>query len=491
MRRSLGFVIGSVSLILVGVVVGFIITANTSLAPVSVAQEPTSLPIPSNPHMGQSPFVAVAKEVLPGVVSVQTEHTVTAASDPFDEMFREFFGRPRSQDQRGQQQEYEVPASASGFIFDSDGYIMTNNHVVRGADNITVTLMDGREFPATVVGQDPNTDVAVMKIDATGLPALSMGDSDKLEVGDWAIAVGNPLELEGTVTVGVISAMGRVDLNIQGGAPLYQDFIQTDAAINFGNSGGPLVNIQGQVIGMNTAINAQATGIGFAIPVNLAESVAQALIAEGKVVRGYLGVRPQEITQALAEANNLKSTEGVIIASVEPDTPAAKAGLQSGDVVTQFDKTKITDVAQFRRIVASVEPGREVHITVIRDGKEMTLTATLEERRDTFAASEEGQQQAGEPEYYGLEVVNLNNPMLSDVEINATEGVFVVSVKPRSPAAQAGIASGDVIQKIDDRPAKNMDDYQAIMKDLEGRTKAIAVLIERGGYTHFVAIKPE
>ncbi|MBN2565533.1 MAG: Do family serine endopeptidase [Candidatus Eisenbacteria bacterium] len=493
MGRSLGWLMGSITLIVVGVILGFAITANMTLAPVSVAQDGSSILVGSDDSSirPRSPFIKVAQEVLPAVVSVDTKRTIRRSSDPFEDMFRQFFGRPRSDGQDDQQyREYEVPGSASGFIFEKTGYIMTNNHVVNGADDIEVTLMDGREFKATIVGQDPNTDVAVIKIEGENLPTVRLGDSDGLMVGDWAIAVGNPLDLKGTVTVGVISAMGRVDLMIQGGGPLYQNFIQTDASINFGNSGGPLVNIDAEVIGVNTAINASANGIGFAIPINLADSVAEALIAEGKVVRGFLGVRPQEITRDLAEARNLQSTEGVIIASVESDTPASKAGLEPGDVVTQFGDTRITDVPQFRRIVASIPPGEKVRVTVIRDGRERTLTAELEERRDTFAAEEE---QAGEDEtqWYGLDVVGLNDPMIADAQIDATEGVFVVSVESGSPASDAGIISGDIILKIDDRTVKNIGDYRTIMRDLEGRTKAIAVLIERDKFTHFVAIKPE
>jgi Do/DeqQ family serine protease len=491
MGRSLGWISGSIALVLMGVIVGFIITANTGLAPVSVAQEGagsgTTFWSGDATANGRSPFIGVAQEVLPAVVSVDTKRTIRRSTDPFDEMFRRFFGRPRS-DEEPDYREFEVPGSASGFIFDEEGHILTNNHVVRGASEIEVTLSDGREFDATIVGQDPNTDVAVIKIEGERLPTVRLGDSDGLMVGDWAIAIGNPLDLEGTVTVGVISAMGRVDLNIAGGAPLYQDFIQTDASINFGNSGGPLVNIDGEVIGVNTAINASASGIGFAIPINLAESVAQALIAEGKVVRGFLGVRPQEITLDLAEARNLDSTEGVIIASVEPETPASKAGIEPGDVVTEFAGVRITDVPQFRRIVAGVMPGEEVRVTLIRDGRSMTLTAELEERRDTFVATEE---EEGEAKWFGLDVVGLNDPMLSDVEIDAEEGVFVVSVESGSPAADANIISGDVILKIDDRRVENLSDYRRIMEDLEGRTKAIAVLIQRDRFTHFVAIKPE
>ncbi|MFH1865063.1 MAG: Do family serine endopeptidase [Candidatus Eisenbacteria bacterium] len=492
MGRSLGWVTGGITLILVGVILGVVITASTNLAPVSVAQvgSPTGSAAATF-TVGRSPFTAVADEVLPAVVSVDTKRTVRRSADPFGDMFRDMFGdRGRSGGDEQNYREYEVPGSASGFIFDAAGYIMTNNHVVRGASEIEVTLSDGREFVATVVGQDPNTDLAVIKIDGDNLPVLRLGDSDKIRVGDWAIAVGNPLDLEGTVTVGVVSAKGRVDLNIQGGAPLYQDFIQTDASINFGNSGGPLVNIEGEVIGINSAVNAQADGIGFAIPINLAKHVSDALIADGKVVRGFLGVRPQEITRELAEASDLGDAKGIIIASVETGTPADKAGIKPGDVVTSFAGTPITGVAQFRGVVAGVTPGDKVEVRIVRDGHAKVLTAVLEERRDTFVADEPAEEEE-ETTWFGLDVVELDDPMLAELEIPAEVGVFVISVEGGSPSEDAGMAPGDVIVRIGDRDVENMDDYRSIMKDLEGREKAIAVMIQRDQFTHFVAIKPE
>ena len=340
MKRTAGFWFGGVALIIVGFVVGVVMTANCDLTPASNAQEDTGATlVPSVQMPVASPFVAVADAVLPAVVSVDTKRTVRRGTDPFSDMFREFFGeewyRRRFGDEDSERyREYEVPGSASGFIYDRDGYILTNNHVVDGADEIEVALSDGREFSAEIVGQDPSTDIAVIKIDGDDLPTVNLGDSDDMRVGDWAIAVGNPLELEGTVTVGVISAKGRTDLNIRGGAPLYQDFIQTDASINFGNSGGPLVNIEGEVVGVNTAINASANGIGFAIPINLARNVAESLVSQGKVVRGYLGVVPQEITPELAEARDLQSTGGIMIANVQEDTPAHDAGLEAGKRTT-------------------------------------------------------------------------------------------------------------------------------------------------------------
>ena len=498
MGRSLGWVASGITLVVVGVILGVVITASTDFAPVSIAQEGSSSGVSSSAVIGsyaqlstgRSPFSAVAEEVLPAVVSVDTKRTVRRSADPFNDMFRDLFGdRGRGSGDERQYKEYEVPGSASGFIFDEAGYIMTNNHVVKGANEIEVTLTDGREFVATVVGQDPNTDIAVIKIKGQDLPSLRLGDSDDLHVGDWAIAVGNPLDLEGTVTVGVISAKGRADLNIRGGAPLYQDFIQTDASINFGNSGGPLVNIKGEVIGVNSAVNAQADGIGFAIPINLARDVANALISDGKVVRGFLGVRPQEITRELAEANDLGDTEGIIIASVESDTPADKAGIEAGDVITAFDGASITSVTQFRRVVAGVTPGEKVEVRIVRDGRAKVLTAVLEERRDTFVAEEP--EEEDETRWFGLDIVELDDPMLDDIDIVADDGVFVIDVERGSPAEDAGIAPGDVILRVGDRSVEDLDDYRDIMRALESREKAIAVMVQRGEYTHFVAIKPE
>jgi len=498
MGRSLGWVTGGITLVAVGLILGVVITASTNFGPVSSAEDGAVSELPSGTvtgsyaslAMGRSPFSAVAEEVLPAVVSVDTKRTVRRSTDPFGDMFRDMFGdRGRGGDDEQNYREFEVPGSASGFIFDAAGYIMTNNHVVMGANEVEVTLTDGREFKATVIGQDPNTDIAVIKIEGDDLPWLRLGDSDDLRVGDWAIAVGNPLDLEGTVTVGVISAKGRVNLNIRGGAPLYQDFIQTDASINFGNSGGPLVNIEGEVIGVNSAVNAQADGIGFAIPINLAKGVSDALITEGKVVRGFLGVRPQEITRELAEASDLGDTEGVIISSVEPDTPADKAGIKPGDVITDFADVAITSVAQFRRVVASVTPGDEVKVGVVRDGQAKVLTAVLEERRDTFVAEEP--EEEDETRWFGLGVVGLDDPMVADIDIAADEGVLVVDVESGSPAEDAGIAPGDVILRVAGSSVEDLADYRDVMRDLEGRKKAIKVMVQRAEYTHFVAIKPE
>ena len=511
MRSSAGWIGGGVVLVLAGLILGVLITANYGWQPPSIAQEARignetesgRVAMESSPIAGgfESPFVKVAEEVLPAVVSVDVKQTVTRSGhDPFADMFREFFGdrwyRERYGD-RGEQREFEIPSSGSGFIFDERGYVMTNNHVVRDADEIEITLDDGRSFVGEVVGQDPSTDVAVIKIEGRDLPTVRLGDSDALRVGDWAIAVGNPLQLKGTVTVGVVSALGRTDLNIRGGAPLYQNFIQTDASINFGNSGGPLVNIRGEVIGVNSAINPSADGIGFAIPVNLARHVAEALINDGKVVRGYLGVIPQEITPDLAEARDLGDVEGILIASVEDGTPADEAGLEPGDVLVEFAGVTVTNVSQFRMAVAAVAPGEEIDMEILREGRAKTLYATLQERPDALAAAPvlEDEPEEEATRWLGIEVVSLDDPdareMSREFGIEAESGVLVVDIEMGSPAADAGLLVGDVIVSISDREVGSLRDFRRIRDDLEDHDRAIAFMVQRGAYTYFVAIRPE
>src|SRR5262249_13390358 len=271
---------------------------------------------------------------------------------PQEQLFRRFFG-----DDTPKRPQFR-PSSGSGFIIDTQGHVLTNNHVVRDADQITVTLNDKRQFKAKVVGTDPETDVAVVKIDAGDLPTLPLGDSDDLRVGDWAIAIGNPLgELRGSVTVGVISAQGRSNLNIFGGTPGFQDFIQTDASINFGNSGGPLCNIRGEAIGINTAINPSGQGIGFAIPINLPNAVADQLVAHGSVKGAQMGVMLAELTPDIAEGFGLDTQDGVLISNVMKDSPAEKAGLKRNDVIVEFDGKPVSDMQKFRIRVADTDIG--------------------------------------------------------------------------------------------------------------------------------------
>ncbi len=302
-------------LLVVGIVVGFILAGEWNLSPQSIAKEnPT--PVVS---ALESPFTQIADRTLPAVVSIESKRKIDAGSGqsfegPYGDFFRRLFpDQPQGQGQPHPQM--KIPSSGSGFIIDSGGHILTNNHVVRDASDITVTLSDHRKFKAKVVGADPSTDVAIILIEGAGpLPVVPLGDSDEIRIGDWAIAIGNALgELDGTLTVGVVSAKGRSNLSIVGGSPAYQYFIQTDASINFGNSGGPLLNIRGEAIGINTAINPSGEGIGFAIPINLAKNIAKQLIASGKVTRGYLGIMPQELTPELAETWGIRNTKGILV----------------------------------------------------------------------------------------------------------------------------------------------------------------------------------
>ncbi len=493
MKSSAGWLIGGIVLVLLGVVVGVLITASANLSPVSIAQELSGREVEVSGRpvtaFGESPFVAVVDEVMPAVVSVDTKRTIRRSSDPFEEMWRQFFGETPGRGQRSPQyEEYEVPGSASGFIFDRDGYILTNNHVVRGADEIEVTLADGREFSAEIIGQDPSTDIAVVRIEGDDLPFVRLGDSEDTKVGSWAIAIGNPLSLQGTVTVGVVSALGRANLNISGGAPVYQDFIQTDASINFGNSGGPLCNIRGEVIGVNAATNVSAEGIGFAIPINLARDVAEALMADGRVVRGYLGVVPQDITRDLAEATGLDDTRGVLIASVEGDTPAADAGLQAGDVVIELNGVEIDDASHFRRVVAEVEPGERARMKILRAGDITTKTATLVERPTTDEDVEETPVE--EEIWLGLDVASIDDPLAGEFDIQARSGVLVVSVERGSEASDAGITAGDVIVRIGDIEVDDLGDYRRAVAEYKEVEKAVAIMVQRGEHTYFVAVRP-
>ena len=493
MKSSAGWLVGGIVLILLGVVVGVLITASTNLSPVSVAQETSDRALEVAAEtitaFGESPFVAVADEVMPAVVSVDTKRTIRRSSDPFEDMWRQFFGEtPRRGQRTPRYEEYEVPGSASGFIFDRDGYILTNNHVVRGADEIEVTLADGREFTAEIVGQDPSTDIAVIKIEGDELPYVRLGDSDATKVGSWAIAIGNPLSLEGTVTVGVVSALGRANLNISGGAPVYQDFIQTDASINFGNSGGPLCNIRGEVIGVNAATNVSAEGIGFAIPINLAREVAESLMSDGRVVRGYLGVVPQDITRDLAEATGLDDTRGVLIASVEGDTPAADAGLQAGDVVIELNGVEVDNATHFRRVVAAIEPGERARMKIMRAGDITTKTATLVERPATDDATDETPVE--DEIWLGLDVASVDGPLADEFEVQARSGVLVVGVERGSESADAGITAGDVIVRIGDIGIDDLGDYRRAVNEYKEHEKAIAIMVQRGAHTYFVAVRP-
>ncbi|MBN1636701.1 MAG: DegQ family serine endoprotease [Deltaproteobacteria bacterium] len=435
-------------------------------------------------------FASVAKEVSPAVVFIKVEKTLTSSPSfrsgpPFDdEFFRRFFGEPMpGQPENMPQRKRQVVGQGSGFIISPDGYILTNNHVVGEADKVTVKLLDGREFTAETVGVDPPTDVAVIKIDAKNLPVLPLGDSDKLEVGEWVLAVGNPFGLSHTLTAGIVSAKGRSSIGITD----YEDYIQTDAAINPGNSGGPLINLEGQAVGINTAIFSRSggyMGIGFAIPVKLAQTIYSQLVDHGSVTRGYLGIMIQNLTPELAKSFGIDDTKGVIISQVMPDTPAEKAGLKQGDVIVKFEGESVDMVGPFRNKVALIAPGTSVDITVIRDGKEMAFRVKIEKM-----SSEEVQTSKAEPdtlEKLGLTVMTLTEEMAERYGYEDEQGVVVTEVESGSAAASAGIRPGVLIQEVNRDQVRNLKEFELSIE--KNGKKPILMLVKDKRGSRYIAL---
>jgi len=404
-------------------------------------------------------FTRVAKQAVPAVVFITVEKRVETRqqdmrfNDPFG-----FFGFPRP----SQPRQHVLKGQGSGFIITKDGYILTNNHVVGDADTITVKLNDGREFEAKQVGADPKSEVAVIKIDVEGdLPVLEVGDSSSLEMGEWVIAVGNPFGLSETVTVGVVSAVGRNNIGIAE----YEDFIQTDADINPGNSGGPLLNIDGEVIGINTAIYSQSggsVGIGFAIPIDLAVVIKDQLVAYGKVTRGFLGIQlnREEVDEAMAESFGLDEAGGVLVAEVVEDSPAEEAGLEAGDIILKMNGETVEGNRAFRNRVALTEPGKKIELKVFRDDKIKTVEVTI----GVLPGDEEVQQQAVEvAQKLGLSVRELTPELAEKFGHEMGEGVIVAEVEQYSAAAQAEIQPGHVILSVNREPVTTIEEFSAAL----------------------------
>jgi serine protease Do len=455
---------------------GFTIGGHTPLwneRPVDISAA-TTVPAPN--------WVAIAKAVKPAVVNVSTKRIQEGVelqnpfgdNDPFQQYFKQFFGHvPR----------HTVHSLGSGFIINSGGYLVTNNHVVDGATDIQVKLSDGREFSAKVVGRDSKTDLALLKIEATGLPTIPLGDSSRLDVGTPVMAIGNPFGLEQTVTTGIVSAMGRVI-----GEGPYDDFIQTDASINPGNSGGPLINAQGQAIGINTAIVSRtggSVGIGFAIPINHAKPVVTQLAETGRVTRGWLGVSIQSLTPDLAKGFKLSSPSGALVASVLDGSPAQKAGLKAGDVITEYDGHKVERSGDLPRLVADTPIGREVPVTVLRNGRPLTLTARiarLEEPERVASAQSEGKKPA-----LGLSVETLTPQLAREAGVPDSRGVLVRGVEDSSPAANAGLEPGDVIVEVDHHATADVKDLRQAL-DTHAKGTPLVMLVHRKDATLFVAV---
>jgi len=438
--------------------------------------------------LGQA-FVDVAKKVQPAVVNITTEKTITMKpwdrygedffrGSPFEDFFRGFGPSPR---EKGREYRHKQRSGGSGVIVDREGYILTNNHVVEGVDKVKIRLNDGREFTATVKGQDTRTDLAVLHIKAKDLPVAALGDSEKLEVGEWAIAIGSPFGLEHTVTVGVISAKGRSGL----GTGTYEDFIQTDASINPGNSGGPLINIEGEVIGINAMIIQPGTGIGFAIPINTAKQILNDLIKHGKVVRPWLGISAQDLTPEMMEHFKVKEKDGVLVGQVHSDTGAEKAGLASGDIIKSVDDKPVKNVNELVKEIQRKKVGQKVKLNIIRDGKAMAIevtTTAMPEKIETVKEQEE-------EEKLGAKVQELTPQLATRYRIaGIKEGVVVISVEEGSIADEIGLQEGDVILEINRKKIENLRDFDKALKEAS-LEKGILFHLHRRGSSFYISYK--
>jgi serine protease Do len=429
-------------------------------------------------------FASVIQKDLPAVVNISTSRVIkTAAEGPFaDPMLRQFFGGRGFQMPRN----HKESALGSGVVVSPEGYILTNNHVVDGAQQIIVTLPDKRDFQAKVIGADPKTDVALLKINASGLPVVAFADSSKVRVGDYAIAIGNPFGIGQTVTAGIVSATGRGGMGIEE----YEDFIQTDAAINPGNSGGALVNSDGDLVGINTAIispnSGGNNGIGFAIPSNMARNIMEELASKGKVTRGYMGVMLQPMTPAVAKAFGLNETKGGLVAQVTPGSPAERAGLKNGDIILQVNDTPIADTNQLRLLVASLPPGSSTRLKLFRNGGTVDTTVTLEELPGEKAALN-GEPNGAKSALEGVALSELSPEIVNELGLPAkTKGVVVTNVDPDSAAAEAGLQRGDVIQSVNRKPVANLDQAQQMFGSTSG---GVLLSVTRGGQTMYIVVE--
>jgi len=490
-RRSVALVSLAAALVIGGALAWLIASSGHT---VLGAGSPVTLRIAGNAAAGpvnlNEGFAPMLEPLLPAVVNISTSKVVKSqkggGENPFfnDPFFRQFFGNPNDGDQQPPREQREH-SLGSGVIVNPDGYILTNNHVVEGASDVQVTLSDKRQMKAKIVGTDPRTDIAVLKIPASGLATVTLGDSAKAKVGDIVLAIGDPFGIGETVTMGIVSATGRRDLRLEGPEG-YEDFIQTDASINPGNSGGALVNTRGELMGINTAIISNGgggnQGIGFAVPVNMARTVMEQILKTGKVTRGFLGVSIQEVTADLAKAFNLPSAAGALVGDVTPDSPGAKAGLQKGDVITSLNGQKITDYHDLRLRISQTAPG-------YRNGQKMQMTASLgefPEKAQTAESSQPGEAATLE----GVQVENLTPDITQQLNLPAgTRGVVITRVDPDSAAAETGLQRGDVIQEVNRKAVNSVEQFRAAVRG--AANQPLLLLINRGGSTNYVVISPK
>lgn len=494
-------------LLTVGMIIGLVVASDLGWLPTGHAvpdsvppqvRPVSTAPQPILPGMGSQSFVEIAKAVKPAVVNIYATKTGKAegshASPLDDPFFRKFFGDEffrRFEQQPPQQKERKERGLGSGVIVESNGLIITNNHVVGKADEIRVTLSDKREFKAKLIGTDPKTDIAVVKIDATGLPTVAWADSDLLEVGEFVLAVGNPFGLTQTVTLGIVSALGRA-----AGIAEYEDFIQTDAAINPGNSGGALVNVRGELAGINTAIFSQSggnMGIGFAVPSNMARSIMEQLVKTGKVVRGWLGVSIQELTPELAAQFGVSDTKGVLVSDVMEESPAKKAGFERADVILEYDGKPMDSPTHLRNAVAQTSVGKKVAVKILREKKPKTLDVTIVEQPKSIAqAGEEETAESAAPTgvLADLDVRELTEDLAGRYGIKSGErGVVVVRVKSGSTAEETGVREGDMIIEINRQAVTSMKAYERLAAKLPS-DQAVLLLLKRQGRTIYLTLRP-
>jgi serine protease Do len=436
-------------------------------------------------------FASVVKQAGPAVVHVRVEKSVKGRGQEFDFMndpfFERFFGPQFRHPRQGEPREFKQQGAGSGFIISPEGLILTNNHVVGEADTITVRLADEREFKAKVIGTDPQSDVALIKIEAQNLPVLKLGDSDRLEVGEWVIAIGSPFELNQTVTVGVVSAQGRNRIGIND----YENFIQTDAAINPGNSGGPLLNIYGEAIGMNTAIFSRSggyMGIGFAIPINMAKAIQQQLEKQGKVTRGWLGVVIQDVDEELAKSFGLEKARGALISEIAEKSPAAESGLQKGDVIIQLDGAEVNNVSELRNKVALIAPGTKIDLLVIRDGQKKTVKIAIGEQPAEMAQPA-GSNGGESLQNLGLTLQNLTEELASQFGYSPEQGVLIVEVEPGSPAERTGLKPGQLIEEVNKQRVRNLKDLRKVLEKIKPDDKVL-LFVRAGEHSQYVVLMP-
>ncbi|MFH0788496.1 MAG: DegQ family serine endoprotease [Pseudomonadota bacterium] len=473
-----------IALIMVGVLMGAGLGVSLAVRHSNAAASPQAAV--SQTMMVPATFSDLAEKVRPGVVNLQVVKKVkniglrspNFPGFPFGEKnpFGDFFG-PFSQG--NPPKGFEQRGIGSGFIISRNGYILTNNHVVEEADQIKVKLSNGQEYKGKVVGRDPKTDLALLKIEGVSdLHALNLGNSEDLKVGSWVVAVGSPFGLEQTITAGIISAKGRVI-----GSGPYDNFIQTDASINPGNSGGPLINMKGEVVGINTAIMAEGRGIGFAIPINMAKEISAQLQDKGHVTRGWLGVTIQEVTPELAKSFGLKENKGALVAQVGPNSPAEKAGIEQGDIIFEFNGQTVSGSKDLPRIVASTPVGKMITLKLYREGKAMDRSLKVGEMNEKG----EGAKSSSSHQSLGITVQDITPEIAQELGLKKAAGVVVAQVEPGSPAAEAGLQEGDVIREVNRKAVKNADEFLQKLEKAKGQD-TVLLLIQRGDHKLFAAV---